>query len=472
MQRFLAALTFAGLLAATPGFAQTASCQPRPARQGDLSVSAGGLPGHDDRCDHDTIAAMVARVSPAVVRVITVRPVTRTEPAQSGAMTGAVATNLGTSMATGSGYIIDPSGYIGTNRHVIDGAMSVFVVTADGVRYPATIVGMPSQADMALLRIDPGRKRLPFVTFGDSNKVRVGDMVVAIGSPFGFDQTATAGIISALNRDIMESPFDDYLQTDAAINHGNSGGPLFNLDGEVIGMTSVIYSPGAGSSGVGFALPSSSLEFVFGRLMRTGIIGAGRLPIHTQQVTWMLRQALDLPDPRGAIVTSVQDDDEAMLRGRLKAGDDIRTFNGEDVLDPRDLARKVARATAGSDATLGIYRGGEVLTVHVTIQPWPEETPIVLNNDGPRTIGLDLASVRDSDRAPIVTVAAVDPTGTAADSGIQKGDVIVQVQQTPVSAPDQALRILQARSSLRQHFAAVLVERDKHLFWLSLAVPD
>jgi len=387
-------------------------------------------------------------------------------------MAAAASTPRGTSMAQGSGYIIDPSGYIGTNKHVVDGAISVFVVTADGVRYPARIVGMPKQADLALLRIDPGRKRLPFVSFGDSEKVRVGDRVVAIGSPFGFDSTATSGIVSALNRDLMESPYDDYLQTDAAINHGNSGGPLFNLAGEVIGMTSVIYSPDPGSSGVGFALPSSSLEFVFDRLMATGKIGAGMLPIHTQNVSWMLEQALDVPDLQGALVTTVQDDGGAMLQGKIKAGDVIRTFNGENVLDPRDMARKIVRAPIGSDATLGIYRGGEIQTVHVTIQPLPEEAPAVLNNDGPRTTGLELASVQVDGRAPIVTVVSVDPTGSVADSGIQKGDIIVQVQQTPVTEADQALRIFRARSSLGQRFAAVLVERANERFWLSLTVPD
>ncbi len=140
------------------------------------------------------------------------------------------------------------------------------------------MVGMPDKADMALLRIDAGGKQLPFVKFGDSDKVRVGDRVFAIGSPFGFDDTVTSGIISALDRDIMESPFDDYLQTDAPINHGNSGGPLFNMSGEVIGMTSVIFSPGPGSAGVGFAVPSNSLRFVFDRLMKTGEVKAGMLP--------------------------------------------------------------------------------------------------------------------------------------------------------------------------------------------------
>jgi len=200
-----------------------------------------------------SIAAMVARVSPAVVRVITVRP--RHDEEASTSAAGATATAFqATDTFTGSGFFIDPSGYIGTNKHVVDGAISLFVVTADGLRYPASVVGISDKSDIALLHINAGGRPLPFVRFGDSDQVRVGDKVFAIGSPFGFDNTVTAGIISAVNRDIMESPFDDYLQTDAAINHGNSGGPLFNMEGEVIGMTSVIFSPDPGSAGIGFAM--------------------------------------------------------------------------------------------------------------------------------------------------------------------------------------------------------------------------
>jgi serine protease Do len=435
-----------------------------------LLVSAGPPVTHA-YAEPEPIATMVARVSPAVVRVITVRPPTHEED-KPGAKVVNHSPAGRTSTATGSGYIIDPAGYIGTNKHVIDGAISVFVVTADGIHYPATIVGMPVNADMALLRIDAGYKPLPFVRFGDSDEVRVGNRVFAIGSPFGFDNTVTSGIVSALNRDIMESPFDDYLQTDAAINHGNSGGPLFNMAGEVVGMTSVIFSPDPGSSGVGFALPSNSLRFVFDRLMKTGKIGAGMLPIHTEGVTWMLQQALNTPDLLGALVISVQDDSGAMLQGKIQAGDVIRNFNGKTVLDPRDLARMAAARPVGSDAALEIYRGGENETVHVTMQAWPEAKPVVLNNDGPRTLGLELASGRGENDKPIVTVASIDPAGTAADSGIQKGDIIVEVQQTRVSDPGSALRMFSAQSLLKHHFAAVLVRHDNKLSWMSLAIPE
>ncbi|MDR3530142.1 MAG: trypsin-like peptidase domain-containing protein [Rhodopila sp.] len=369
----------------------------------------------------------------------------------------------------GSGFIIDPSGFVATNKHVIDKATSIFVVTAEGIRYQATIVGMPAKADIALLKIDAGRN-LPFLSFADSDKVRVGDTVIAIGSQFGFDNSVTAGIISGVNRDIMESPFDDYFQTDAATNHGNSGGPLLNLAGEVIGMNSVIITPDKGWVGLTFAVPSNNLHFVFDRLMKTGEIRAGMLPIDTQQVSWMLEQALGTPGLEGALVSEVKDKDDMMLGGKIKPGDVILSFNGQKIRDPRDLARKTAKAPIGSDAVLELFRGGQREVVHVTVQAWPEVKPA--SGSDPRKLGLELTAGRRENGEPVVTVASVDPKGTAADSGIQKGDLIIEVQQTPVSEPDQASRLLGAQSPETQRFAAVLVERGKKRMWIPVAVPD
>jgi serine protease Do len=416
------------------------------------------------------IGEVVAKVSPAVVRIITVRRAKPADEAAGPKIAGASATDE-TSTAIGSGFIIDPGGFIATNKHVVEDAAALFVMTADGVRYKASVVGTPGKADMALIRIFSQRK-LPSVPFGNSDKVRVGDTVIAIGSPFGFENTVTAGIVSGVNRDIMESPFDDYIQTDAAINHGNSGGPLFNVSGEVIGMNSVIFSPSTGSSGLGFAIPSNDMQFVFDRLMRTGEVKAGMLPINTQQVTWMLKLALDAPDLQGALVSAVHDEGDKMMHGSLKPGDIIQSFNGQNVLDPRDLARKAASAQIGSDAALEICRDGVHQTVHVTIQEWPPAKPVSLRDDGQRHLGLQLASAPGDKGAPVVTVTSVDPMGTAADSGIKKGDVIVEIQQTPVADPDQAMRLFSVETSIRHHFAAVLVERDKKLSWVPVAVPE
>lgn len=418
----------------------------------------------------DPVAAVVAKVSSAVVRIITVRPPKHDGVKPEVKVVGAAELER-TISAIGSGFIIDPSGFIATNKHVIEEATSIFVVTADGVRLQAAIVGMPAEADMALLKVVAGRA-LPFVPFGDSDHLRIGDTVIAIGSPFGFDNSVTAGIISAVNRDIMESPFDDYIQTDAATNHGNSGGPLFNLAGEVIGMNSVIFAPGTGWAGLGFALPSNGLRFVFDRLMKTGEVRAGMLPIYTQQVSWMLEQALDAPDLLGALVSAVNDDGGTMLHGQIEPGDLILTFNGQKVLDPRDLARKAAQAPIGSWAELEMSRGGKRETAHVMIHPWPEAKPVVLKGNAQEKLGLELVSGRLENGEPAVTVASVDLAGTAADSGIQKGDIIIRVQQTPVSEPDQALRIFSAQSFTKHRFAAVLVERGKKRIWIPIAVPN
>ncbi len=315
--------------------------------------------------------------------------------------------------------------------------------------------------------------RLPPVPFGNSDKLKVGDTVIAIGSPFGFDSSVSAGVVSAVNRDIMESPFDDYIQTDAAINHGNSGGPLFNVQGEVIGMNSVLIAPGTGSVGLGFAIPSNDLQFVFDRLMATGDVKAGMLPVRTQAVTWMIQQAIGTPGREGALVSSLEGEGDKMMNGQIKPGDVILAFNGQKVKDPRDLARKVAWAPIGSDAMLLISRGGAQQTVHVAIQGWPEAKPAVARTLAVQHhLGLELASEPREDGRSVVTVVSVDPMGTAADSGVQKGDVILQVQQTPVSDPDEALRLLQSHPAAQHAYATVLVERDKERTWYPIAMPE
>jgi serine protease Do len=414
------------------------------------------------------IAAIVAKVKPAVVKVISVRRSDAPIAAPAAGTAGA-ASSVKPMIADGSGFIIDPSGFIATNKHVIANSISVFVVTDDGIRYTARIVGLTAKADTALLKIDAG-KALPSIEFGDSDKMRVGDAVIAIGSPFGFDDSVTAGIISAVNRDIMESPFDDYIQTDAPINHGNSGGPLFNLTGQVIGMNSVLFGPGdySGSVGLGFAIPSDDLRFIYQRQMADGAVRAGMLPIRTQQVKWMLQQAIGAPGLNGALVDALDVDGDKMMNGQIKPGDIILSFNGEPVLDPRDLARKAAKMSRGSDAALEIFRSGKRFVVHVPVQVWPEGTPPVLRQGSPAQLGLDLSSGANG----AVVVAAIDPKGSAADSDIRKGDVIVQIQAQQVADPDQALDVLKSVAAEKHAFAAVLVERGGQRTWIPLALPE
>jgi serine protease Do len=419
----------------------------------------------------DLIAEVVAKVRPAVVHIVSVKPPKREEEQPSPQV--AASTLDRTNIAIGSGFVISPSGFIATNKHVIENSIAVYVATADGVRYKAKVVAATGRADIALLKIEVGQDQLLSVPFGNSDKLKVGETVIAIGSPFGFDSSVTAGVVSAVNRDIMESPFDDYIQTDAAINHGNSGGPLFNLQGEVVGMNSVLIAPGAGSAGLGFAIPSNDLHFVFDRLMTTGQVNAGMLPIRTQQVTWMIQQAIGTPGREGALVSTLVGEGDKMMNGQIKPGDVILALNEQKVRDPRDLARKAAVAPIGSDATLVIFRGDVQQTVHVTIQGWPEVKPVLAGTPAAQPhLGLELTSEPRERSRSVVTVASVDPTGTAADSGIQKGDVILQVQQTPVSDPAQALRLLQRQSVTQRPYSTVLVERGDERTWYPIAMPE
>ena len=430
-----------------------------------VALLAGARPSYADM-QSDPIAAMVARVKPAVVQIISVRP--PPDPASpASADAPKTVSEARPTTGIGSGFIIDPKGFVATNKHVVENAVSVFVVTNDSVRHRARVVGVTHNADIALLKIDSAGG-MPSVPYGNSDKLAVGEKVVAIGSPFGFEGTVTTGIVSAINRDIMESPFDDYIQTDAAINHGNSGGPLFNLAGEVVGMNSVLFAPGAGSVGVGFAIPSNDLNVVLTWLKNTGHVKAGMLPIRTQPVTWMLAQAMATEDLKGAIVAGMDEAGERMMDWRIKPGDIVHTINGLVVWDPRDLARKAAVLPVGSDAELGLQRGDERLTVHVKIQAYPEAPVPETSMAKARIIGLDLAAIPKQG----VTVTDVDLKGTAADSGIQKGDVILQVQQASVTDPSQALHLMELQTAAKRPYAALLVLREGKTTWMPVGVPE
>jgi len=416
----------------------------------------------------DMIADVVARVQPSVVRIVVVRPPSK--PAED-TMKLAKAADSEPTSAIGSGFAIDASGLIATNRHVVENSISIFVGTANGSRYRARLVGMASKADIALLRIDPG-VHLPALTFGDSDKLRAGDTVIAIGSPFGFDNTVTAGVVSNLNRDIMESPFDDYIQTDAAINHGNSGGPLFNMAGEVVGMNSVLFAPGAGSVGVGFAIPSNDLKFVLDRLDKYGEVRGGMLPIRTQQVTGLMADAIGIPTAGGALIAGLEREADRM-NGEIQVGDVITRFNNEPIADPRDLARKAAWAPVPGKAVLAIYRDGKVMSVEVPILPMegtaPRSDP---NAHHAKSLGLRFTAIPGGRPEDGVMLEDVDMMGSAADSGLRKGDVVMKIQQQTVSTPGQALKVLQSRIEAKKGFAALLVKRDDKPTWMPVALPD
>lgn len=433
------------------------------------SICAAPVPARSAWAEQqpEMIANIVAKVQSSVMRIMVVHPAEKPAPDEQKM---AKASDSQPVTRVGSGFVIDPTGLVATNRHVVENSLAIFVVTPDGGRYRAEIVGMPAKADIALLRIHPTGK-LPAITFADSDKLRPGDTVVAIGSPFGFDNTVTAGVVSSVNRDIMESPFDDYIQTDAAINHGNSGGPLFNMAGEVVGMNSILFAPGtySGSVGLGFAIPSNDLRFVFQRLVEFGEVRAGMLPLRTQAVPALMAQAIGAPDAGGALIATLGPRANAM-NGEIQPGDVIRTFNGQTVTDPRDLARKAAWAPIGGMATLGLCRGGEMMSVQVPILPFEQDAPVgELPPPPPTKLGLAFAAADNA--VPGVTVVTIDPSGSAADSGLQKGDVILRVQMQPVSNPDQVDGLLMARAKSGQDYAAVLVQRDDKQTWIPVSLP-
>jgi serine protease Do len=337
----------------------------------------------------------------------------------------------------GSGFVFDPAGYILTNNHVVDGANAVTVTFSDGSVYDATIAGRDKDADLAVLKVDAGHK-LPYVHFGDSAKMRVGDWVLAIGNPFGLAGSTSAGIVSALHRQIGDTTYDDFIQTDAAINRGNSGGPLFNLAGEVIGVNSAIEAPSGNSDGVGFAIPSAMAQPVALELAHKGMMQRGWLGISTEEVTPPIQAAMNLPNTNGALVGAVAPQGPAV--GVLKTGDVVVGLDGVAVNNPHALFIRSAEIPVGRNVVVRIYRAGGIGQANVTMtaspppldetiaQPVPPPPPPVVL----KAFGLGLAGKPASGG-----VAVISATGPAAKAGIVAGDVIEQVNgQIVASATD------------------------------------
>jgi serine protease Do len=352
----------------------------------------------------------------------------------------------------GSGFIIDAAGIIVTNNHVIADADEVTVILNDGTRLKAEILGRDTKVDLALLKVKP-EKPLTAVKFGDSEKLRLGEWVVAIGNPFSLGGTVTAGIVSARNRDINSGPYDNYIQTDAAINRGNSGGPLFNLDGEVIGINTAIISPSGGSIGIGFAVPSKTAIAVIDQLRQYGETRRGWLGVRIQQVTDDIADSLNLKPARGALVAGVNDNGPAKPAG-IEAGDVIIKFDGKDVHEMKDLPRIVADTPVGKDVEVTIVRKGkeEVHTVKVgRLEDGEKQAALTPNKSTPeektvvqKTLGLNLANMTDDlrkrykikDSVKGVVITGVESQSQAADKRLNAGDVVVEVSQESVADTD------------------------------------
>ena len=387
----------------------------------------------------------------------------------------------------GSGFIVDASGYIVTNNHVIKDADEITVALQDGTRLKAEVVGRDPKTDMAVLKVKPTGK-LTAVRFGDSDKARVGDWVVAIGNPFGLGGSVTAGIISARNRDINSGPYDDYIQTDASINRGNSGGPMFNLDGEVIGINTAIFSPSGGSVGIGFAVPSATASPVIAQLIKNGQVRRGWLGVHIQAVTEEIAETLGLKDAKGALVASVIKDGPAE-KGDIKAGDVILRFDGKEVPEMRKLPRIVAATDINKTVDVVVWRNSEKMTLSVSVGELEErEAKVASRSRGGEkagkaaekieALGLTVAEVTTDLRerysldkdAKGVVVTAVDEGGAAAEKGIRPGDVIAEISQEEVVTPaDIVARIKDARKSGRKS-VLLLVEGQGGLRFIAVRI--
>jgi serine protease Do len=377
-------------------------------------------------------------------------------------------------IALGSGFIVDPSGYVVTNNHVVGEAAKVEVTLQDNSKYAARIVGRDPRTDIAVLKIKAD-KPLPSVSFGDSNAAQVGDWVVAVGNPFGLGGSVTTGIISARGRDIHSGQFDDFLQIDAPINRGNSGGPTFNLNGEVIGINTAIYSPNGGSVGIGFAVPSNVAKQVAHQLESDGKVSRGWLGVQIQEVTPAIAASLGLQREQGALVSVVTPNGPGAEAG-LKQGDVILSLNGSDVKQLRDLPRLVSAVAPGSNATLKLWRNGQSTELRVKLGEAPENPQVAAAEDRPgnaggesraEALGLHFGALTSDMRRELrlgrdaqgVVITGVDDGSAAEAGGLSRGDVLVSVNQQPVNSPSEAAQKLREIAKSPQKTALFLLNR-------------
>lgn len=443
-------------------------------------------------------ADLVEKVAPAVVNVFTTQPARAAEagpsPFGQGGPLDDFARRFGIPIpeqgpqgrpgpvhALGSGFVIDPSGYVVTNNHVVEGATEVRIRLADQEEFPATVVGTDPDTDLALLKV-MAKRPLPSVSFGDSARLRTGDPVIAVGNPFGLGGSVSAGIVSARGRAIDDGPYVDFIQTDAAINRGNSGGPLFDMDGLVVGVNSAILSPNGGSVGVGFAIPADTVRTVVAQLRETGRVERGWLGVSVQPVTPEIAEAIGLDGRTGALVAQVVPDGPAA--GRLQPGDVIRSVDGKPVESVRELPKFIAAAAIGKPARLVVLRDGKPVEVSVEIGRRQQRTAGAATADvhNEKTaalgrLGVTVAPVSDELRASLglartdqgAVVTSLKPDGAAARAGLTAGDVIQRLDGRIIAAPgdlEEAVRTAKAPSVL------ALVNRHGSTLFVGIKLAD
>jgi serine protease Do len=425
-------------------------------------------------------ADLVSQVKPAVVSITVKLKATNVDDDDQLSMPGFGMGNprehghRGATEARGSGFIIDADGTIVTNNHVVKDASSVSVTMDDGTELPAKVIGRDQKTDLAVLRISAGHK-VPFIALGESNDVRPGQWVVAMGNPFGLGGSVTAGIISARNRDIGSGPYDSFIQVDAPINQGNSGGPLFTQDGKVVGVNTAIFSPSGGSVGIGFAIPSDTVRQIVAQLQSTGHVTRGYLGVEAQSVSKAMSAALHLDASKGALVASVVPDSPAAKAG-LQPGDVIQTVDGKTIADPRELAVDVAGVKPGTDTALEILRDGQAKRITVSLTALPSDGQDGNAAEPSKGIGLALAPLSPDMRSQLdlpgrtqgALVARVMPGSPADQAGLQPGDVVLGVGTNAVSNPEEAVKAIRSATA-GGHTAALRVLRDGRVGYVPVA---
>lgn len=372
----------------------------------------------------------------------------------------------------GSGFILSEDGYIVTNNHVVEKANDIEVVLEDGERYKARVIGKDPKTDVALLKIGP-KHRLPAAVLGDSDKLEIGDWVIAVGNPFGLGHTVTAGIVSAKGRSLGLGTYDDFIQTDAAINPGNSGGPLFNLQGQVVGVNTAIV---AGGQGIGFAIPINLAKSVITQLKSTGRVVRGWLGVLVQQITPGIAEGLGLPEPRGALVSDVTPGSPADKAG-IKRQDIITEFNGQKINDMQELPRLVAATPPGTEVTLKFLRNGKEQTARLKLGELPEE--IAKSGTGGQQVEQDLGlvvqeinpqmqrrlGIQDSQG---VIITSVESGSIAEEAGLRPGDIILEINKKQVKNLDDYRKGIDSIKSGQT--VLLLVKRDKNTLYVALKV--
>jgi serine protease Do len=370
------------------------------------------------------------------------------------------------SEGVGSGFIVDASGLIVTSHHVVKGADAVTVTLQDGRKLEAEVVGVDPKTDLALIEVDAGES-LPVVEFGDSDRTRVGDWVVAVGNPFGLGGTVTAGIVSGRGRDIGSGPYDDFLQIDAPINRGNSGGPLFDRSGRVVGVNTAIFSPTGGNVGIGFAIPANVAKPVIESLRTDGKVDRGWLGIQIQHIDETMAEALGLEDAKGALVASVMADGPAAQAG-LEPGDVIVSLAGRKLDTMKDLPRIVAEIDSGTEVEITVWRDGGRKTLTATIGMQGQDTVLAAasaESDDVR-LGVMLAPRGEPGKAG-VTIAEVAPGSPAARNGLRPGDIIMRAGSATVNGPDDVAGAVRSAAS-EDKPVLLLVERGDHRRYVAI----